>query len=36
MAITCDDMPEIDWTADNAGYLMMSRLSLILIDGLGK
>ena len=36
MAITCDDMPEIDWTDDNAGYLMMSRLSLILIDGLGK
>ncbi len=36
MAITCDDMDEIDWTDDNAGYLMMSRLSLILIDGLGK
>ena len=36
MAITCDDMPEIDWTDDNAAYLMMSRLSLILIDGLGK
>ena len=36
MAITCDDMAEIDWTDDNAGYLMMSRLSLILIDGLGK
>jgi beta-lactamase class A len=36
MAITCDDMPEIDWTDDNAAYLMMSRLSLILIDGIGK
>ncbi len=36
MAITCDDMAETDWTDDNAGYLMMSRLSLILIDGLGK
>src|ERR1044072_78520 len=36
MAITCDDMPEIDWNEDNAAYLMMSRLSLILIDGLGK
>ena len=36
MAITCDDMAEIDWTDDNAAYLMMSRLSLILIDGLGK
>jgi hypothetical protein len=29
-------MPEVDWTDDNAAYLMMSRLSLILIDGLGK
>lgn len=36
MAITCDDMPEVDWTSDNAGLLMLSRLSLILIDGLGK
>ena len=36
MAITCEDMPEIDWTDDNPAYLMMSRLSLILIDGLGK
>jgi beta-lactamase class A len=36
MAITCDDMPEVDWTEDNPGYLLMSRLSLILIDGLGK
>ena len=36
MAITCDDMPEIDWTDDNAGYLMLSRLSLILMDGLGR
>lgn len=36
MAITCEDMPEIDWTRDNPAYLMLSRLSLILIDGLGK
>lgn len=36
MAITCEDMPEIDWTDDNAAYLLMSRVSLILIDGLGK
>lgn len=36
MAITCDDMPEVIWTADNPGHLLMSRLSLILIDGLGK
>lgn len=36
MAITCDNMPEIDWTADNAGYYMLSRLSQLLVDGLGK
>src|SRR5437763_1556317 len=36
MAITCDEMPEVDWTEDNAGLLMLSRLSLILIDGLGQ
>ncbi|MBI3654702.1 MAG: serine hydrolase [Acidobacteria bacterium] len=36
MAITCDNMPEVDWTADNAGYYMLSRLSLLLLEGLGK
>jgi beta-lactamase class A len=36
MAITCDDMPEIIWTEENPGYLMLSRLSQILIDELGK
>ncbi|MDX6614220.1 MAG: beta-lactamase class [Blastocatellia bacterium] len=36
MAITCDDMPELNWTVDNPAYLLMSRLSLILIEGLGK
>jgi len=36
MAISCEDMAEPDWTDDNAGYLLMSRLSLILIDGLSK
>ena len=34
MAITCDDMPETDWTVDNPGHLLLSRLSLLLIDGL--
>jgi beta-lactamase class A len=36
MAITCDNMPEVDWTADNAGYYTLSRLSQLLIDGVGK
>lgn len=36
MAITCDEIPRIDWTLDNPAYLLMSRLSDILIDGLGQ
>ena len=34
MAITCDDMPEIMWSVDNPAYLLMSRLSEILVEGL--
>jgi len=33
MAITVDEMP-VSWSVDNAGYLMISKLSLMLIDGL--
>jgi beta-lactamase class A len=36
IAITVDDMPEVSWSVDNPGYLLMSRLSLILIDSLGS
>lgn len=36
MAITCNEMPEVIWTVDNPALLLMSRLSNILIDGLGK
>lgn len=36
MAITCDNMPEIIWTEENPGYLVLSRLSRMLIEGLGK
>ncbi|HEX3558140.1 MAG TPA: serine hydrolase [Pyrinomonadaceae bacterium] len=36
LAVTCDDMPEPNWTADNLAYQLMSRLSEIIIDGLGK
>lgn len=36
MSITCDDMPEPVWTVDNPALLLMSRLSEILVDGLGK
>jgi len=34
MAITVDEMPEVYWSVDNPGYLLMSRLSMILIEGL--
>jgi hypothetical protein len=34
MAITCDEIPAVDWSVDNPGYLLMSRLSLILTDRL--
>jgi beta-lactamase class A len=34
MAITVDDMPDVIWSVDNPGYLLMSRLSIILIDEL--
>jgi beta-lactamase class A len=33
MAITVDDMP-VNWSVDNAGYLMISKLSLSLVEGL--
>ena len=36
LAVTCDDMPQPDWTPDNPALLLMSRLSEIIIDGLGK
>ncbi|HEX8178719.1 MAG TPA: serine hydrolase [Pyrinomonadaceae bacterium] len=36
MAITADDMPDVNWTDDNPGFLLLARLSLILIDGLGQ
>lgn len=32
IAITVDDMPEVNWSVDNPGYLLMSRLSAILIE----
>ncbi|HEX7175749.1 MAG TPA: serine hydrolase [Pyrinomonadaceae bacterium] len=36
LAVTCDDMPEPQWTIDNPALLLMSRLSEIIIEGLGK
>jgi beta-lactamase class A len=36
MAITVDDMPEVLYTVENPGLLLISRLSLVLLDGLGR
>src|SRR5207244_6829408 len=36
IAITVDDMPDINWSVENPGYLLMSRLSEVLLDALGK
>jgi beta-lactamase class A len=35
MAITVDKMPEVNWTPDNPGLLLISSLSEILVDELG-
>ncbi len=36
MAISCDDMPETMWSVDNPAYLLMSRLSEVIAEGLAK
>lgn len=36
LAITCNEMPEPNWSVDNAGLLLMSRLSEILTEALLK
>jgi beta-lactamase class A len=36
MAISCDEMPETMWSVDNPAYLLMSRLSAVLVEGLAK
>ena len=35
IAISCDEMPETMWSVDNPAYLLMSRLSEVIVDGLG-
>jgi len=36
IAITVDEMPEVIWSVDNPGYLLMMRLSSMLIEELRK
>lgn len=35
IAITVNDIPDVNWSVDNSGYLLISRLSMILIEGFG-
>lgn len=34
IAITCEGMPKVDWSADNAGYLFIADAAKILVDEL--
>ena len=34
IAITVDEMPEVMWSVDNPAYLLMMRLSSILVEEL--
>jgi len=36
IAITCDDIPNVDYNVDNEGSVLISRLSDILVDSLAK
>jgi beta-lactamase class A len=36
IAITVDDLPKVDYTPDNAGCVLISQLTQLLVDGLGK
>ncbi len=36
MAVSCDEMPETMWSVDNPAYVLMSRLSEVIVDGLGR
>jgi beta-lactamase class A len=34
MAITCEDVPKIDWTSDNEGLLLIAKIAEILVGDL--
>jgi beta-lactamase class A len=36
LAITCSEIPEVNWTVDNPALLLMSRISELVVEGLGK
>jgi beta-lactamase class A len=36
IAITVDDLPKVDYTPDNAGCILISELTKLLVVGLSK
>ncbi len=36
IAITCDDIPQVDWSSDNPGLLLIAKLADILVAGLAN
>ena len=36
IAITCEDIPKIDWSPDNAGYVFIADASRILVEELAE
>jgi beta-lactamase class A len=36
MAITCDDIPQVDWSPDNPGLLTIAKVAEVLVSGLAK
>jgi beta-lactamase class A len=34
MAITCEDVPKVDWTSDNEGLLLIAKIAEILVGDL--
>lgn len=36
IAITCDDIPQVDWSSDNPALLLIAKLSQILVAGLAN
>lgn len=36
LAITCEDMPKVDWSPENAGLLFIADAAKLIVDGLTK
>jgi hypothetical protein len=36
MAVTVDNIPEVNWSSDNPGLLLIPSLSEIVVDELGS